>query len=65
MISLHILPSSVDSFADLQRFPSVDDATFKAQHAAAIVHPDVTEVCVIDMDTGERIAKYEYARGSK
>ncbi len=62
MISLHILPSTVPDFPDMNRFASTDDAEFRALHARAIAHPDVTEVYVEDLDTGERIAQWGYRK---
>ena len=63
MISLHILPSSVDAFPDMSRYESVGNVDFHALHARAVAHPDVTEVYAVDLDTGERIAEWEHRRG--
>lgn len=62
MISLHILPSEVPDFPDMHRFASVDDVEFRALHARAIAHADVTEVYVVDLNTGERIVEFELKR---
>lgn len=58
MISLHILPSEVPDFPDMNRYASTDDAAFRDLHARAVAHPDVTEVYVVDLNTGERMTEW-------